>query len=209
MDEHSTIRDLRIRIAGDVGAEISLALMMASSANDILAQVDPAIDHILQKFARTPKERQDRSEDGLSMDLITSLQTLGFQASHDTTTGGHCDIVIDGRYDFLWLGEAKKHRDYDWLLKGFNQLDARYATATKNQDRGGVVIYHYGPRVDEIMNSWEEHLKTHRTDVEISPRNKGDLEMNTSHVHKRTGRKYHVRHVIVSLYWDPKRVAPS
>lgn len=202
--DNPTLRDLQLMARGKIGLETSLALICAASAEDILARVDPAIDHILQEFSRTPKERQNRSEDALSVDLITSLKHLGFQASHDTTTGGHCDIVIEGNYDFLWLGEAKKHRDYDWLLKGFNQLDTRYATAIKGQDRGGVVIYHYGPRTDQIMDAWAEHLKKYRPDVTIENREPGDLVMNTRHVHRRTGRTYHVRHVIVSLYWSPK-----
>lgn len=96
-----TWRELQLMARGNIAWETSLALIAATSADDILARVDPAIDHILQEFSRTPKERQDRSEDGLSIDLITSLKNFGFQASHDTTTGGHCDIVIDGRFDFL------------------------------------------------------------------------------------------------------------
>lgn len=198
-----TLRDLKLMARGNIAAETSLALISAASAEDILACVDPAIDHILQEFSRTPKERQGRSEDGLTIDLITSLKNMGFQASHDTTTGGHCDIVIDGRYDFLWLGEAKIHKSYDWLLKGFNQLDTRYATAVKGQDRGGVVIYHYGPRVDQIMDCWAIYLQEQRPDVAIEQRNSGDLVINTRHTHVRTGREYYIRHVIVSLYWNP------
>ena len=202
--DNLTWRELQLMARGNIAWETSLALIAATSAEDILARVDPAIDHILQEFSRTPKERRDRSEDGLSIDLITSLKHFGFQASHDTTTGGHCDIVIDGRFDFLWLGEAKLHSSYDWLLKGFNQLDSRYATAVKNQDRGGVVIYHRGPRVDQVMDGWAAYLAKERPDVTIEPRDTGDLVMNTRHVHVRTGREYHVRHVIVSLHWDPK-----
>lgn len=200
-----TLRELQLKANGNVAAEISLAVTFAGSAQDLLEQVDPAIDHILQEFSRTPKERQGRTEDGLSIDLITSLKHLGFQASHDTTTGGHCDIVIDGRFDFLWLGEAKTHSSYDWLLQGFNQLDSRYATANKDQDRGGLIIYHFGERSDRVMDKWEEHLRASREDVVIEERATGELEMRTRHTHTRTGRQYHVRHVIVSLYWNPTK----
>ncbi|MFN3619782.1 hypothetical protein [Sphingorhabdus sp.] len=203
MDELS-LRDLELMARGKIAWETPLALMAATCADDILARVDPAIDHILQEFSRTPKERHDRSEDGLSIDLITSLKHFGFEATHDTTTGGHCDIVIDGRFDFLWLGEAKIHSGYDWLLKGFNQLDSRYATAIKDQDHGGIVIYHRGARADRVMDEWEKHLAESRPDVTIETREPGDLVMNTRHVHERTGREYKVRHVIVSLYWNPK-----
>lgn len=131
-----TLRDLQLMARGNLAWETPLALMAAVSSDDILARVNPAIDHILQEFSRKPKERKDGSEDGLSIDLITSLKHFGFRASHDTTTGGHCDIVIDGRYDFLWLGEAKIHGGYDWLLKGFNQLDSRYAIHMSSLERG-------------------------------------------------------------------------
>jgi hypothetical protein len=200
-----TFRELQLKTDGNIAAQVSLALAFAGSAQDLLEQVDPAIDHILQEFSRTPKERQGRSEDALSIDLVTALKMLGFQASHDTTTGGHCDIVIDGKFDFLWLGEAKIHGAYDWLLQGFNQLDSRYATANQGQDRGGLIIYHFSERSDRVMDAWEEHLRVSRQDVTIEERAKGKLEMRTIHTHARTGRQYHVRHVIVSLYWNPKK----
>lgn len=199
-----TLRDLQLLVYGNTAQTISLALITASSADDILQQVNPAIDHILSEFSRTPKERQGRTEDGLTIDVVTSLKNLGFQASHDTTTGGHCDIVIEGRFDFLWLGEAKIHSTYDWLLQGFNQLDSRYATAAKDQDNGGMIIYHYKSRTDLVMDKWAIHLAGKRPDVQIESRNPGDLVMYTSHIHRRTGRVYRVRHVIVSLYWEPE-----
>lgn len=203
MAETYTLRELELLARGNVPLEISFGIALASSADDMLALVDKALDHIVQVFARTPKERRDRSEDGLSIDVVTSLQELGFQASHDTTTGGHCDIVIDGIYGFLWLGEAKIHKSYDWLLQGFNQLDSRYATASKNQDHGGMVIYCLGERVDQVMDRWREHLAKERPDVTVGERKDGELEFRSSHRHKRTGRDYHVRHIPISLYWKP------
>lgn len=203
MDNY-TLRDLNLLTKGKIVQEIGLALILATCAEDILAQVDRAIDYALQEFSRTPKERQNRSEDALSIDLVTCLKCLGFQASHDTTTGGHCDIVIDGNFNFLWLGEAKIHDGYDWLLKGFEQLDSRYATAIKDQDHGGIVIYHFGERADRVMDKWEAHLRAKRADVNVDARQPGELVMNTCHIHARTGRPYYVRHVIASLYWNPK-----
>lgn len=200
-----TLHELQLIVRGNIASEISLAVALAGSAGDLLTQVDPAIDHILQQFARNPKERHGRDEDGLSIDLVTSLRNLGFQASHETKVGGHCDIVIEGKFDFLWLGEAKIHKSYDWLLQGFEQLDSRYATATVNQDHGGLIIYHLAAKSGDVMDKWQEHLKEARADVKIDDRALGQLEMRTSHPHRRTGRDYHVRHVIVSLYWDPKK----
>lgn len=203
MDEPSW-RELELLAKGDVRRETFLGLMSAGCAEDILARIDPAIDYILRDFSRCPKERQNRSEDGLTVDLISCLNAMTFDESHDTTTGGHCDIVIEGRFGVLWLGEAKIHSNHAWLLSGFNQLDKRYATAVEGQDRGGIIIYHYGARSDRVMNSWQKHLLKARPEITVIDRKKGDLVMNTQHVHRRTGRSYHVRHVIASLYWNPE-----
>jgi hypothetical protein len=198
-----TLRELQLLAKDSVPARISLALIFSDTAEEILEQVDVAIDHIAQDFARTPKERQGRTEDGLTMDFVTSLRNMGFQASHDTTVGGHCDIVIEGRYNFLWLGEAKIHSTYEWLLEGFDQLDSRYATAARRQDRGGLIIYCFGARVDLVMDEWAKRLTEERPDVQIEDRCKDDLCFTSSHLHQRTGRNYRVRHVPISLYWNP------
>jgi hypothetical protein len=202
-----TLHELQLLAKGNVPVEVSLALMFADTAGDILAQVDVAIDHIAQEFARTPKERQGRSEDGLTMDVVTSLRDMGFQASHDTTVGGHCDLVIEGRYNFLWLGEAKIHKSYEWLLEGFNQLDSRYATASKHQDRGGIIIYCFGGRVDKIMAEWAARLKKERPEVRVD-HSDGERWFTSSHIHGRTGRHYRVRHVPIALQWNPPARTP-
>lgn len=198
-----TLRELQLMTRDSVPATISLALIFAGSAEDLLVQVNRAIDHIAQDFARTPKERQGRSEDALTMDIVTSLSSMGFRASHDTTIGGHCDIVIEARDNFLWLGEAKIQSSYDWLVQGFNQLDMRYATGSASQDHGGIIVYCYHGRTDSIMDEWAERLKEARSDVEVTPRAHLDSYFTSSHIHRRTGRPYQVRHVPIALQWNP------
>lgn len=204
MDENVTLADLRMCARGNPPFEISLALLYPSGIETYLPNVNKALDWIAAEFSTTPKERQDRSEDGLSIDLVHSLKALGFEASHDTTVGGHCDLVITGKWGFLWLGEAKIHSSYSWLLKGFEQLDKRYATATAGQDHGAVVIYCYQSRVDRIMERWKEALTEARNDISIHPDPDNDLGFISVHEHRRTGRDYTVRHLPVSLLWDPE-----
>lgn len=198
-----SLKELQLLTCGNVPAQVSLALIFSETAEDMLVQVDTAIDHIAQDFARSPKERQGRSEDGLTTDVITSLRSMGFQASHDTAVGGHCDVVIEGRNNFLWLGEAKIHRSYDWLLQGFNQLDTRYSTASLHQDSGGIIIYCYDGRTDQIIDEWAARLKEARPDVDVKDRALNKAFFISSHVHHRTGRLYHVRHVPIALQWKP------
>ena len=189
--------------------KLSLALNFASSPGDVLLALEEAIDWIVLEFGRTPKERQNRSEDGLSIDLVTSLRAMGFQASHDTTVGGHCDVVVEGVGDFLWLGEAKKHSSYDWLMAGFEQLDKRYATANKGQDHGGIIVYCDGQRIDRVMDSWASKLSEVRPDVKVEARDDNPLYRWSVHQHRRTGLPYYVRHTPISLYWNPEGEAPN
>jgi hypothetical protein len=169
-----------------------------------LRQVEAAIDWIAQEHSKTRQHRYERDEDALTTDIITDLKALGFDASHDQDYGRHSDIVIEARDDLLWLGEAKIHRSYDWLLKGFQQLDTRYATALPGQDSGGLIIYCKTKRIDQIMERWSGHLAKRRPDVLVMACDSNTLIRRSTHTHERTGLPFRVRHVPISLYFEPK-----
>ena len=178
-------------------------MILANDHEERLTQVEAAIDWIAQEHSKTRQHRYGRSEDALTTDIITDLRAMGFAASHDQDYGGHSDIVIEARDDFLWLGEAKIHRSYDWLLKGFQQLDTRYATALPGQDTGGLIIYCKTERIDQIMDRWCQRLLKKRPDVTIET-GANPLIRRSTHVHNRTGRPFRVRHVPISLYFRPQ-----
>ena len=199
-----SLRDLVLLFGGSTPNRIRLDMIFANDHSERLKQVERAIDWIAQEHSKTRQHRFNRNEDGLTTDLITDLKAMGFDASHDKEYGGHGDIVIEARDDFLWLGEAKIHRDYDWLLKGFQQLDTRYATAIAGQDSGGLIIYCKAERVDQIMNHWSKHLCAKRPDVTVSSCDSNPLIRCSTHQHERTGQPFRVRHVPISLYFKPK-----
>jgi hypothetical protein len=199
-----TLRELSLIVQNSTPNKIRFALMFANNHSERLAQVHAAINWISQEHSKTRQHRYERDEDALTVDIITELKALGFTASHDADYGGHSDIVIEERDDFLWLGEAKIHSSYDWLLKGFQQLDTRYATAMPGQDAGGMIIYCKGKRADQVMDRWSEILLEKRPDVTFAPSENNQLVRNSSHTHERTGRQFNVRHVAISLYFDPQ-----
>lgn len=166
--------------------------------------IEKAIDHIAQDFSRTPKERQNRSEDALTVDVVSSLVCLGFNASHDTYIGGHCDIVIKGNYNFLWLAEAKIYRSSYWLMQGFKQLVTRYMTANKNQDSGGLIIYCYKPQSNCKIKNWASYLKRKNNglwkyiDIKINKNDKSYI--HSEHTHNKTGNKCRIYHKIFPLF---------
>src|SRR5690606_18117893 len=116
----------------------------------------------------------------------------------------HCDIVVEGRDEFLWIAEAKKHSSYDWLEKGMSQLSTRYSTGLEGQDCGEILIYTYSPRLDRIMAEWNVRLKELVSEIEVEEVDADKLLFRSTHVHERTGRPFRVRHKGVTLHFAPK-----
>jgi hypothetical protein len=196
--------ELQARFGHSTPDAIRFRMMFAGSHEQRLEAVNSAIDWIVQEHSKTRQHRQGRTEDGLSIDVVTELKAIGFEASHDTQYGGHCDIVIEARDGFLWIGEAKIHKDYDWLLKGFQQLDTRYSTGIPGQDAGGIIIYYFGQNLSAVMTTWQERLVAARPDVQVSVCPINPLVRNSVHIHKNSGLPFRVRHTPINLYFKPE-----
>jgi hypothetical protein len=209
MDKRYSLEELNLIFADEPG-QIRLQMTMASGHSQRAAAVERAIDFIAQDLSRTRHLRQHKSEDLLTTDVVTGLVLMGFQASHDTDIGGHCDVVVGGRDNFLWLGEAKTHKDYDWLYKGFQQLCTRYSTGLPGQDIGGMLIYCYNQNALEVMRKWRERLSSERTDLQVDDCEGNPLNFRSTHPHDVSGLPYRVRHVPILLYFKPEdKAAPA
>jgi hypothetical protein len=203
-DSSYSLRDLLLAVGDSTPKSIMFGMQFANNHADRLIYVRKAVDYIAQEMSKNSHLKQDRSEDELTGDIISQLKCMGFTASHDTQYGGHCDIVIEAREDFLWIAEAKKHGNYDWLLKGFQQLDTRYTTGLAGQDSGELIVYHFGQRTDKIMRAWAEYLKLRRIDVNVLQTADNKLYFTSEHTHKRTGRTFNIRHLGINLYFKPE-----
>ena len=181
---------------------IQLKMILAQTHQDKLEAVEAAVDWAAVEMVKNRHVKLKHSEDALSIDLVTSLKAMGFQASHDTQYGGHCDIVVEAKGQFLWIAECKIHSDYDWLLKGFAQLDSRYSTGLPGQDAGELIIYSRNKRADQGMAAWKERLKDARADVTFANSDE-KLRFRTTHTHELTGAEFRIRHVCIPLYFDP------
>lgn len=191
-------------IGDDSTARIRVAFGMAEDHETRVRVVESAIDWIAQEFTKTKQNRRRKTEDEISTDVVSLLKSMGFKAAHDTQFGGHCDVIVEGKDEFLWIGEAKIHTSYKWLEKGFEQLDSRYSTGLYGQDAGEVLVYTYSPRLDRIMSTWATRLSKARPDVKVQTCPLDPLNLRSVHIHKATGREFHVRHKGITLYFDPK-----
>ena len=199
-----TISDIRNLTTGTAqGAAFDYLLAQDHDAR--VEAVQKAVDFACNELEQYKHKKQGFAEDNITLEICSMLKMAGFQAAHDEDVGGHCDIVIKGKDSFLWLAEAKKHSDYAWLDKGFQQLSTRYSTGKKGQDHGEILVYCYSRNAAAILKKWRYELVTRNTDVKTTDASPEDpLLFFSTHQHSASGLDFHVRHKAVALYWAPK-----
>lgn len=165
------------------------------------------IDAIVADIEENPELRKDHSEDSLTIEIKGNLKHMGYNASHDTKIGGHADLVVKKeKQNWLWIGEAKIHKSYDYLFQGFQQLTTRYSTGSYNNCEGGMLIYIRNINIEQIMKKWEEHLKgkDEIAEIETSQCPVNPLSFYSTHHHQRTNLPFKVRHMPFNLYFFPE-----
>jgi len=200
-----TVAEMFARAAGNPSAEIVMELLLMPDYQHFVRLINRAIDMSLRRMSENPELRKDRSEDELTIELVTLLRQLGIEAGHEIKIGGHCDITIRGHSNYLWLAEAKKHsKGYDWLYQGFQQLNTRYSTGLFHHDKGGMLIYLYSPNTVMQMGRWKDHLATSHAGIAFSDCDLDPLSFLSSHIHDRSGLPYEIRHIPLNLHFDPQ-----
>lgn len=205
MADQDTLAFIKGVLANNTPGMITLEMILARSHEERLSLVERAIDWSAQELVKNRHVKQEMTEDGLSIEIVGFLKAMGFDAGHDTQYGGHCDMVVEASGDFLWIAEAKKHKDYDWLLGGFEQLDRRYSTGMPGQGFGEMIIYCFGKRADLVLSEYQNRLKDARDDVEFDDNITNSLRRRSTHIHMNTGMNFSVRHTIVPLYFEPTK----
>ncbi|MBW4539577.1 MAG: HEAT repeat domain-containing protein [Myxacorys chilensis ATA2-1-KO14] len=174
------------------------------NSGDFIGQLYKDIDQVIYQIERNPELRQEDKEDRLTIEIVGALRISGYNASHDCKIGGHVDLTVE-KNDFVWLGEAKIYRDNNYLWEGFQQLTTRYSTGNINQNSGGLLIYIKKGDAKSIMERWQEYLLNKKlSNYKCDFYKTGSSSFISSHTHERSGQPFHVRHIPVLLYSDPK-----
>lgn len=103
-----------------------VAYHFADSHEDRLVALENILEFCYNSLADDRQLNKNFREDALTVQIVRQLQLMRVEATHDTRRGGHCDILVVARDHFLWIAEAKIHRDFQWLKEGFEQLSIRY-----------------------------------------------------------------------------------
>lgn len=191
-------------LTADPPGEIRYRAITASNYNNFADAVEDGVEWAGRELQRNPQLKQNHSEDQLTLEIISMLRAMGFQASHDTMVGGHGDIIVEGRNSYLWIGEAKIYTSYVWLRQGFDQLNTRYSTGANGEGRGGIIVYVKIRRADQILLNWRSTVEKEYAGVSIESCPKNDrMAFVTVMPHDRTGADFRVRHLAISLYYAP------
>ncbi|MGO8094434.1 hypothetical protein [Rhizobium leguminosarum] len=203
-----TLRELEL-LARTEQEKISLGRMMLHLEPDpydvFVKLVDRAITFVVGEITTDPSSKQGMSEDELTEFLRLGLKSMGFNATHDTKTGGHCDIVIEEHGDLRWLGEAKMvdKTDSNWLFQGYLQLTTRYTNGRLEQAHGGMIIYSYIENTVKMMATWQKYLLEKQASASVHETNGPGTVFTTKDVISSSGTDYFVKHIPVQLYFNP------
>ncbi len=178
--------------------------LLADTYDEFIDELYKDIDNIVFSKEENPELYEQDTEDRITIDIKNTLRILGYDASHEAKVGGHADLLVR-KNKFLWIGEAKIHRSYDYLWQGFQQLTTRYSTGDCNQKDGGLLIYIRNENAKNVMDSWQLHLSSKELpDYSSNPCLKRKLAFFSSHKHQRTGEPFRVKHIGMTLYFNPK-----
>ncbi len=158
------------------------------------------IDESIYELQASRELRQNDSEDRISLDILVALKRHGYNATHDSKTGGHVDLSVRmGSHS--WIGEAKKDGNFH---EGFLQLTSRYVQASGNfaHDQGGLLFYMVKTE-DALgkLNAWRAHLSTGGHPCTDCGTNR--LAFYSTHKLEGSGTNFKIRSVVVSLYHRP------
>jgi hypothetical protein len=178
-----------------------------NSYNFFVEKLYQDIDEVTVVIERGRDVRKDDSEDRTTEEIVSFLIGRGYAATANSHQSGHCDVTVENRAGLVWLGEAKKHSDYDYLWKGFNQLTTRYSTGSPTSTSGGMLIYIRTQKpASDVIAEWRQRLGVQSlTDyAESDCAKRPGLSFYSQHKHEVSGLTYSVRHMGIMMSFDPK-----
>lgn len=198
------------RLIGDGALIRNLKRLSAATSHDYQRFVQylyEEIKHIFELLQTNPQRRLKDWEDRITDEVVSNLNTAGYQATHDQSSGGHVDVTVTSM-GLTWIGEAKKYSSVTNVFEGFQQLSTRYRPASGNfeHNHGGLLIYITDkPDAKKLMTDWKNHLGDKSIGgYESRECTENYLSFISEHTHDVTGMPFIVRHIPLLLHQDPK-----
>ncbi len=167
---------------------------------EFIEQLYRDIDSEIYALQASREMRQEDSEDRITIDILGGLNRHGYQATHDSKTGGHVDLSIR-LGDHSWIGEAKKDGNF---YEGYLQLTSRYVQASGNyaHNQGGLLLYLVKTAdASGVLKGWGAKLAT--VDASCVQCKNNVLAFYSSHKLEGSGTNLMIRSMAVALYHRP------
>lgn len=180
--------------------------ILVDSYDDFIDTFYDDIDQCVIEIERNRELRQESGEDLISVDIVSMLKVIGYNATHDAKTGGHVDLTVHHAKGYEWLGEAKIHSTYDYLYEGFLQLCTRYSTGSPTSSCGGILAYIKTHDASSVMANWRAtlHEKGLPSYEDWDCEKRMGLSFFSRHTHDVSGMPYTVRHMAIMLSHSPR-----
>lgn len=164
--------------------------------------VERGLNKAIAEIERNRREFNSNNENQTTAHIVSMLAMIDLQATFDTSTSGHCDIVVRAN-EYQWLGEAKKdERGVSWVRDGFYQLCHRYQSGGPTDRCGGILIYCHNSNVSDFMKKWHADV-VNTLQIETAPCPYNENAFYTYHDHPHTSMQITIRHMPVNLNFDP------
>jgi len=188
---------------GEADFERIMEIRHPETSEVFIKRLYKELQEIIDGLERSASFRQSDKEDRITLDVVLALHRAGYNATHEEYSKGHTDITVT-QNGFKWLGEAKIHKDYDWLLDGLKQLIGRYSTG--REAGSGLLIYIKGSNAKAVLDEWRRRLEKgnecHLKSTEDSDKTES-LTFWSIHTHEGSGLEIRTKHLGVSLYHNP------
>jgi hypothetical protein len=202
--EHLSLRKLQEMEEYIPGLAGFPSRILAKTYDEFINILYRDIDMAIYQLEENPELLQKDGEDRITIDIKRQLVCMGYNAQHDSKIGGHADLIVR-KGSFLWIGEAKIHKSYDYLWEGFLQLSTRYSICDSNQKDGGILIYIRNEDAASVVQKWKDYLADQKLpSYSCSPCQKRDLAFFSTHKHEKSGKAFRIRHMPVILYFEPQ-----
>lgn len=193
----------------EVGGFPSRVIALQRDYDTWLTQLYKDLDYIIKEVIFPQASyRQNDKEDRFNLDIASSLKLLGYQASHDRWNNGHPDIFVESPGNgYKWTGESKIHSTYNYLLEGYKQLCERYSSGFEKQDQGAVLVITTNADIKSLMDNWRATLAAdvnyQQANITVYDCQLDKMCFMSSHKHSVSGEDFIVRHIPISIRFQP------
>lgn len=208
VSQNFSLKDIEQLVATNPYAQNMIRREFAPSYMEFINVLYDDLDMAISELELQPQLHIGDLEDKLSSKIISQLKMVGYNASLGSTGGGNKDLTVLGKKpSWSWIGEAKIYKCVTNLRDGFLQLSTRYRSVDSTKSCAGILAYTFRPYASELLvNDWKNELSNLnlRGFMTYPCMRRERMAFFSVHDHVASGLPFEVRHMAISLYFDPR-----